>query len=590
MPARSPLSILALCWPATLALLGSEPLKDGPEQTKAPGMASADPPAMVISQSSDPAPGHIFTALKSGSEGHLVAYDREGTMVFHRRFTHYVENLHPWPDGKISYFDFRARAYIILNQRQQIEDTVSMQNGYRADFHDFIRLPEGGAILMCYDVRLVDMSQIVSGGDKNASLTGLVIQEIDKNHDLVFEWRSWDHIDVRDSYADLTMQHLDLIHANSMNAGSNNTLIISCRNTSEIIKISRDNGNILWRMAGKNNEFTRSGDPKGFTGQHAVARLANGNLLMFDNSIDLATDPWLNNPGESGFSETTADQELNSRGLEYRLDEKARTIKFYREFRHDPEYQSQNMGYIQRIPNGHTLITWGSADTKAGMEITEYDSAGQVCFEAGIEGETANYYKVYKDVFISDYFQVSADTLDFGETYSGSSKSLDLVIKNDGEEEIRITSILRDDPQFSLKATLPILLTPGGNTLLEAVFQPMGSGYREELITLCSDAENSRTSRQVLLRGSGKFHLTSHSLPEREMQIYPNPGKELLTIVNLRRGEEILCLDLSGRVRWKATAREETFQLDVSELPPGYYHIQVWTLKGRIITLPYLHL
>ena len=33
-------------------------------------------------------------------------------------------------------------------------------------------------------------------------------------------------------------------------------IILSCRNTSEVIKISRVTGEIIWRLQGKHNQFT----------------------------------------------------------------------------------------------------------------------------------------------------------------------------------------------------------------------------------------------------------------------------------------------------------------------------------------------
>ncbi len=46
---------------------------------------------------------------------------------------------------------------------------------------------------MSYDPQMVDMSKIVPGGNPNATVTGLIVQEIDENKNVVFQWRSWDH-------------------------------------------------------------------------------------------------------------------------------------------------------------------------------------------------------------------------------------------------------------------------------------------------------------------------------------------------------------------------------------------------------------
>ena len=40
------------------------------------------------------------------------------------------------------------------------------------------------------------MDLIVEGGNPNARVEGLIIQELDSDHNLIFEWSSCDHFDV----------------------------------------------------------------------------------------------------------------------------------------------------------------------------------------------------------------------------------------------------------------------------------------------------------------------------------------------------------------------------------------------------------
>ena len=40
------------------------------------------------------------------------------------------------------------------------------------------------------------MDTVVIGGDPNATVEGLIIQELDQNQNLLFQWRSWDHFHV----------------------------------------------------------------------------------------------------------------------------------------------------------------------------------------------------------------------------------------------------------------------------------------------------------------------------------------------------------------------------------------------------------
>lgn len=51
----------------------------------------------------------------------------------------------------------------------------------------------------------------------------------------------------------------------------------------EITKINRQTGEIIWRLGGKNNQFTFINNTTGFSHQHAIRRLPNENITLFDN-------------------------------------------------------------------------------------------------------------------------------------------------------------------------------------------------------------------------------------------------------------------------------------------------------------------
>ena len=69
---------------------------------------------------------------------------------------------------------------------------MQFQNGYTADPHDFLALANGNYVLMAYDSQPYAMDTVVAGGDPNDIVEVLIIQELDANHNLIFEWKSWD--------------------------------------------------------------------------------------------------------------------------------------------------------------------------------------------------------------------------------------------------------------------------------------------------------------------------------------------------------------------------------------------------------------
>ena len=100
------------------------------------------------------------------------------------------------------------------------------------------------------------MDSIVNGGNPNAVVEGLVIQELNSEHEVIFEWKSWDHFNVTDNtYLDLTSSSIQFIHANAIDIDYDGHFLISSRNLDEITKIHRTTGDIIWRWGGSQNEF-----------------------------------------------------------------------------------------------------------------------------------------------------------------------------------------------------------------------------------------------------------------------------------------------------------------------------------------------
>jgi hypothetical protein len=233
-------------------------------------------------------------------------------------------------------------------------DTLTCANGYYADFHDIKLLQDGGYLLQAYDSISVDLSTIDPGGNANATVVTLIIQEFDSNKNLIFEWNAWDHLNIASyNVFDLSAGFIMWMHGNSIDIDEDSNIIISNRRSSEVIKIGRDNGQVIWILGGPNNQFTIINDDyNGFSRQHDVRRLENGNLLLFDNGND--HEPPI------------------SRAVEYELDEANMTANLVWDFSHPEGYVGLAMGSAQRLPNNNTLINWGRLEEQIGV-ITEVD-------------------------------------------------------------------------------------------------------------------------------------------------------------------------------------------------------------------------
>jgi hypothetical protein len=310
--------------------------------------------------------GYLFLSNFSFSfvqtlSNYLLMVDDRGEPVFYHQFPAGDQGLDfkKQPNGWLTYYDFNLGAFLVMDSAYSIIDVISAQNGYYTDVHELKILPNGHMLLMIYDPQPVDMTPY--GGLADASVVGLVIQELDSQKNVVFQWRSWDHLDqfpFTDSEYPLTDPYIDYIHGNAIEVDYDGHLLISTRHLNEVFKINRINGGVMWILGGKGNQFD-FGTDEGFSFQHDIRRLANGNITIFDNH-NLGPAPEY------------------SRVVEYRIDEYFKTVTRVWQFRNTPDTYSIAMGNAQRLPNGNTVIGWGSANPPT---ITEVKPDGSEAIE-----------------------------------------------------------------------------------------------------------------------------------------------------------------------------------------------------------------
>ena len=161
-------------------------------------------------------------------------------------------------------------------------------------------------------------------------------------------------------------------HGNAIDLDRDGHVLVSFRNSDQIMKINAQTGAIIWRLGGKKNEFTFNNDSfNGFSHQHGIRRLANGNVIFFDNG-NLHSPP-------------------TSRAVEYRLDEQAKTATLVWEYRHEPALYGFALGFAQRLANGNSLICYGIA-----QRIIEVDPAGNKVWDLIIEEPNRFVYRAFR--------------------------------------------------------------------------------------------------------------------------------------------------------------------------------------------------
>lgn len=219
-----------------------------------------------------------------------------------------------------------------------------------ANHHHIHRTPEGHFMFLTTDRRSFDKY----GKD----LLGDQIVEWDPAcNRIVWNWHLFDHHEPERDRPDYS-------HCNTVEPDPRDgSLYLSCRNMNSILKIDRTSGEILWRL-GQNGDFEM--DPADrFYHQHAPELQPNGNLLLFDNG--------------TGRPEEVGGQ--FSRALELAIDEAKMTAAAVWDYRHEPDLYCPIWSDADRLPNGNTLIVFGTrteGDTTRYVEVTP---EGEVVWE-----------------------------------------------------------------------------------------------------------------------------------------------------------------------------------------------------------------
>ena len=334
---------------------------------------SGGPPPLIVTTDNNPSNGNllfsniVFNPAISNYP-YLMIINNNGSDYFTRSLSYEAWNFDKQPNGLLTYFDQQYYKYFGLNSSYNLADTFYTGNGYITDLHELRVLQDGSAYLLSYDEEYVNMSLIYPGGDTNALVTGLIIQEIDPNRNVIFQWRSWDHFSILDAtHENFTSSIIDYVHGNALEVESDGNIILSSRHMDEITKINRNTGDIIWRLGGKNNQFTFIGDPEKFSHQHDIRRVSGSNLTLFDNG-NFHTPP-------------------HSRACEYNVDEVNKTATLVWQYRNTPDYYGSAMGDVQRLPNGNTLISWGATNPT----ITEVTTNGTKVFEMTLDSNVFTY-------------------------------------------------------------------------------------------------------------------------------------------------------------------------------------------------------
>ena len=315
----------------------------------------------------------LFTPMFGDGTVYLV--DGDGAVAHTWRLPHrpglygyLLDNGHLFYSGKVADSDQRFEAWDRFRAGAALEvdwhGKVLWEVRHPDHHHDARRLRNGNVILLCLRPLPRALHARIKGGlagsEHDGTIYGDYLVEMTTTGQVVWEWRSWEHLDFDTELITLQDRREEWTHANTVAELPDGDLVVSLRNVSTVAIIDRRTGAIRWKL----------GSPP-LAQQHDPRPLPNGNLLIFDNGPHRRDHP-----------------APHSRVIEV----DPRTSQIVWEY-HDQslfDFFSPYISGAQRLPNGNTLICEGCDGrlfevTPAGEVVWEYVSP-YFCSEPGRPG------------------------------------------------------------------------------------------------------------------------------------------------------------------------------------------------------------
>jgi hypothetical protein len=327
-----------------------------------------------------------------------MVLDPQGTPVWYKRVSPAAAtNVTPIAGSTIAFmpdpifFGFahdpasRFDAYSLpTNSVQQIR-TV----GIPTDLHELFTRPNGNHLLLSYPLkRGVDLTglQATPTPGPNSTIADCVVQELDPQGALLWQWTGSDHVDpVTESTAAPSVTIAgetvyDPFHCNSIDISPAGDVLVSFRHLNAVVEIRRADGVIAWKLGGKpvNKDGAAiiqiQNDPEsGIFQQHDARYAPNGHITLFDNQAP-----------QTGFP---------ARGVEYAVDLTAHTAQPVFSYTQPENAGGCCMGSFRTYPDGHRVIGWGYV-FGIGRTLTELDAAGNSVLDIALPPNQAAYRAV----------------------------------------------------------------------------------------------------------------------------------------------------------------------------------------------------
>lgn len=347
-----------------------------------------DFPAITVTthpENGSPTPGWYLLGnniIPSGATSYAMILDANGTPVWYKRSTGGpATNVTPTRKDNVAFMSTSSFTGFTTDPNAKYDeyslDTGTVQSirtvGIPADFHELTTLTNGNHLMLSYPfkrgVDLTGLNATPTPGP-NSTIADCVVQEVDPQGQLVWQWTASDHLDpvtestVAPSVVIGGERIWDVFHCNSIDVSSDGDVLVSIRHSNAVIEINRADGRVNWKLGGtptnKDNAtiIQIQNDTEGtIVQQHDARYLPDNHIGLYDNQSPGTAKP--------------------SRGVEYALDFTTNTAQPTFSFQSQEGGPSCCMGSFRRSPDGHRVIGWGYMifNGRAMTEINENGAA-----------------------------------------------------------------------------------------------------------------------------------------------------------------------------------------------------------------------
>lgn len=430
--------------------------------------------------------------------------------------------------------------------------------------HDLIKLPNGNYL------GIVETSAVgpIPIGDWTPLFQGLgfqadgvtmefiwigdkLVEWDNETGDVVWEWSVFDHFSMMDydqfggtwsqAYIDL---HYDWTHVNAVIFDEiESAIYFSTRHLSRITKLDYQSGYIIWNLGREmpSGQVTL-GNEIGFSFQHSLQILNNGNIVTFDNG-NLA-------PEFRGIDDP------QSRAIEIAISQNNADLVWSYELPDD--LFGFASGNAQKMENGNVMVT----TVGGGGRSLEVNQNGNIVWEANynLSLPTGAVYRAHRipGLFPAGYSVMIDNFLVSGENQgvylpSGSSE-ISFTLHNESEYDLALSFSLSDQADWFGNQSGEIELFP--NQIETITFTGnVTESSNGNPITLIVTPEHHPEKEKTTLVDGFTFPLSTESEPiPHKFELFPafpNPFNPKTTIqYNVQNSEliSLKVLDISGRV------------------------------------------